>query len=96
MLKILFRKEISFILKILKTHYDELIQYLEQVAPTTAETIRENNEKQKERKAKMMTHHQEMEEQFKKEREEWEREQASKLHERLQARVVNPCLGLDF
>ena len=38
----------------------------------------------------MMSHHQEMEEQFKKEREEWEREQASKLHERLQARVVNP------
>ena len=44
----------------------------------------------------MMSHHQEMEEQFKKEREEWEREQASKLNERLQARVVNLCLGLDF
>merc|ERR1712227_232127 len=32
------------VVKLKQTHYDELIQYLEQVAPTTAETIRENNE----------------------------------------------------
>ena len=63
------------IVKLKQTHYDELIEYLEQVSPKTAESIKLNNKQREQRKNEIESFQKELEENFKKEREEWERNQ---------------------
>ena len=72
------------IVKLKQTHYDELIEYLEQVSPKTAESIKLNNKQREQRKNEIESFQKELEDNFKKEQEEWEQNQNDIIQQKLE------------
>jgi len=74
------------IVKLRQVHYDELIKYLEQVSPKTAESIKANNEKREKKKREIENYQKELDENFKNEREKWEADQNKLMEDKLRAK----------
>ena len=74
------------VVKLRQVHYDELIKYLEQVSPKTAESIKANNEKREQKKIEIEKYQQELDKNFKQEREQWENEQNLIIEKKLRTK----------
>jgi hypothetical protein len=71
------------IVELRQQHYNELIDYLDQVSPKTAESVRANNEANAEKMKELEKAQRELEKQLASERAEWEAEQNAIIEAKL-------------
>ncbi|CAG5113760.1 Oidioi.mRNA.OKI2018_I69.chr2.g7850.t1.cds [Oikopleura dioica] len=71
------------IVELRQQHYNELIDYLDQVCPKTADSVRANNEANAQKLKELEKDQKELEKQLASERAQWEAEQNAKIEEKL-------------
>jgi hypothetical protein len=69
-------------------HYEELVKYLEQVSPKTAESIKANNVKRERKRKEIEKYQIELDEKFGLERENWEYEQNKIIEDSLKQKEL--------